>query len=132
MSRLIKIFFIFTTVLFFVGCGAKNESIYSWDGSYMDSVYATLNNENDPTKDIANIETFIKQTNTDGKRVPPGVYAQLGLLYSQTGDNEQALVYFKKESEAFPESKHYMDFIANKGTSEEAQKEPKKEAKDEK
>lgn len=119
MKRLAKIFFIFATILFFVGCGAKNESIYGWDGRYIDSVYTTLNEENDFAKDITNIEKFIKHTNANGKKVPPGVYAQLGLLYSKTGNNKQALLYFEKESNAFPESKHYMDFIANKGAENE-------------
>lgn len=119
MKTLLKTLFFFAFALLLSGCAPKKNSLYSWDRAYIDSVYTTLNNENDAAGDIGKIEKYVQQSIVDGKKVPPGVYAHLGLLYSKVGNDGQALVYFEKEANAFPESRHYMNFIAKKGSKNE-------------
>ena len=41
--------------------------------------------------------------------VPPGLYAEYGYLLLETGNAQQAIVYFEKEKEAWPESTVIMD-----------------------
>jgi hypothetical protein len=52
--------------------------------------------------------------------VAPGVYAQLGMLYVESGRGELAAKAFNEEKEHFVESTQFMDFLlknkpANKG-----------------
>ena len=41
--------------------------------------------------------------------VAPGLYAELGTLYLQGGDNARAIVFYTKERDAWPESRTLMD-----------------------
>jgi hypothetical protein len=94
--------------LLFAGCGAK--SLYDW-GSYQESVghmYASgeaRTAEEDRSELIKEIDETIK----DGKRVPPGKFAQAGYLCYLAGDKSSAAKYFKEEKKAFPESAQFMD-----------------------
>jgi len=47
----------------------------------------------------------------DGGKVPPGVYAEVGYIYFKQGNKELATKYFKKEMDAYPESKVYVSQI---------------------
>jgi len=46
--------------------------------------------------------------------VPPGLYAHLGLLYSNIGDDAQARAYFDKEAATFPESRAYIELLLSR------------------
>ena len=43
-----------------------------------------------------------------GQKVAPGLYAELGTLYLQLGSAEKAIAMYKKERDAWPESKGLM------------------------
>ena len=45
------------------------------------------------------------------KPVPPGLHAQLGLLYVDTSRPDLAFQQFNAEKNQFPESAAYMDFL---------------------
>ena len=51
----------------------------------------------------------IRETEAAGRRVPPGVHAHLGYLYSLAGKPDAAATHFKAEKEQFPESAVLMD-----------------------
>jgi hypothetical protein len=46
-----------------------------------------------------------------GLKVPPGIYAELGLFAMENGDNGQGLNYFNLEKSEYPESKVLMDRV---------------------
>ena len=48
---------------------------------------------------------------TNGGKVPPGVYAEVGYIYFKQGKKDIAKQYFEKEMEAYPESKVYVSLI---------------------
>ena len=43
----------------------------------------------------------------------PGFYGHLGLLYAKAGQTEKMKQYFDKESQAFPESTHFIKYLKN-------------------
>ncbi len=45
------------------------------------------------------------------KRVPPGIYAEKGMILVKSGHPDVAIRYFKKEADLYPESKVLMEHL---------------------
>jgi hypothetical protein len=45
------------------------------------------------------------------QRLAPGLYAELGFLSLEDGNNAQAIAQFKKEMAAFPESREFLNSV---------------------
>lgn len=99
--------------ILFAGCTASDSprSLYHWDSSYSTAIYEYLNEEGDIGAHIASLENLAQKAYESGQRVPPGLYAHLGLLYSNQGNQTQAKAYFDKEVKEFPESREYIAFL---------------------
>ena len=98
----------------FCGCGGgSRDRIYYWDGSYTDSTYQYLKQEGDVGEQIEALEKSIQKAYEKGRKVPPGLYSHLGLLYLSAGNGARARESFEKEAQAFPESKPFLTFITN-------------------
>ncbi|KMK51447.1 hypothetical protein RO21_06175 [[Actinobacillus] muris] len=95
-------------------CGTRSEkhSIYHWDSDYSQSVYQTLLQEGNPQEQLQSLEQMVAKG--EGK-TPPGLYAQIGLLYNQIGNVSKAKEAFTKETQLFPESKQYIQFLLTNG-----------------
>lgn len=89
------------------------EPIYYW-GDYQDQLYGYYNKQGDPEKQIEALSLIIEQARAKNKLVAPGLHAQLGLLYAQTGRTDMAFNQFAAEKQLFPESAPYMDFLMSK------------------
>jgi hypothetical protein len=107
-------FAVFALVIAFClsGCGTtpRQGPLYSW-GSYETHVYTHLNRESEPYTQIGIMERELQVILADGKNVPPGFNAHLGMLYSETGNHAGASAYFRMEKTLFPESAVFMDFL---------------------
>ena len=117
-----KYFLLGLSTLLFVGCGAKKQSnIYCWDGTYAKSVYEYINQDGDINEQIANLENLIQKSYKRNRPVAPGIYAHLGLLYSNLGNHGKFISYLDKEAQLYPESKTYIEFLkkSNKGKKDE-------------
>ena len=98
----------------FCGCGGgSRDRIYYWDGSYTDSTYQYLKQEGDVGEQIEALEKSIQKAYEKGRKVPPGLYSHLGLLYLGAGNGVRARENFEKEAQAFPESKPFLTFVTN-------------------
>ncbi len=96
------------------GCAAKPQpQIYAWD-NYQNALYEYYTTQTSPQEQISALNQLIEKARASGKQVPPGVHAQLGLLYSNTGKMEQAIAEFNAEKTQFPESAQYIDFLTSK------------------
>lgn len=101
-----RAFAVFLLALALGGCA--NQSLYSW-GNYEQLLYQSYK---DPTKTQelkAALEAHIASADQSNQRVPPGIYAELGTLYLQDGATDKAVAMYKRERDAWPESKGLMD-----------------------
>ena len=92
-------------VLVLSGCAAPG--LYQW-GGYEDALYAGYK---DTTKMEAlrlALEGHIAEMEKRQQKVAPGLYAELGTLYLQSGLTTQAIGLYARERDAWPESRGLM------------------------
>ncbi|MBH3413201.1 DUF4810 domain-containing protein [Pseudomonas putida] len=102
--------------LLLAGCSGP-KPLYQWE-SYQPQVYGYLKGDAKEEQVIA-LERDLEKIKAKNGAVPPGYHAQLGLLYSSLGKDDQMIQQFRTEKALFPESAAYMDFLmsnASKGT----------------
>ena len=92
------------------GCASGPESLYVW-GSYEEQVFAHLSGSSGPHEQLQALENDLEKILTAGKRLPPGFYAHMGMLYAETGSRASAAVAFNREKAQFPESGAFMDIL---------------------
>lgn len=98
------------------GCGAKPAPLYNYEG-YSQNYY---NYKKTPSPEsleklIEVMEEDAANTNDSrAKRVPPGLYANLGYLYLKSNDKKKAVIFFEKEKSIYPESSKFMDKLIKK------------------
>lgn len=117
MMTVIKITLPALLAILLAGCAAKKaEHIYTWD-NYQDALYQYYTTATSPQEQISTLNQVVEKARASGKQIPPGLHAQLGLLYSNTGQMELAIAEFNAEKTQFPESAAYIDFLTsnNKG-----------------
>ena len=104
------LFFLLAISLCLGGCASQPELLYSW-GSYEAQVYARLNGESSPHTQLGEMELDLQKILTSGKRLPPGFYAHMGMLYAETGNYAGAIASFMSEKASFPESVVFMNLL---------------------
>ncbi|MDF2487608.1 MAG: lipoprotein [Pseudomonas sp.] len=96
--------------LLLAGC-AGPKTLYQWE-SYQPQVYGYLKGDSKEQQVIA-LERDLEKIKAKNGAVPPGYHAQLGLLYSSLGKDDQMIQQLRTEKALFPESATYMDFLMN-------------------
>lgn len=94
--------------LLLAGCNTP-KPLYQWE-SYQPQVYEYFNGQSKEEQAIA-LERDLEKIKANNGAVPPGYHAQLGLLYSELGRDDQMVQQFNTEKALFPESTAYMDFL---------------------
>jgi hypothetical protein len=83
--------------------------MYAW-GSYEETLYAHYRNPQDQEKHLERLKQIVDEAEaTGGGKVPPGLYADYGMALYEAGNTKEALAYFGKEKEKWPESTVIMD-----------------------
>ncbi|MBI6549400.1 DUF4810 domain-containing protein [Xenorhabdus lircayensis] len=101
-------------VLLLVGCAKAPKTMYVWN-DYQPTLYQYYQQDKTgPQEQLQALQKVIEQAKAKDKSVPPGLHAQMGLLYSKTGNIEDAFQQFEIEKRLFPESALYMDFLLSK------------------
>ena len=93
----------------FTGCAASTK--YHW-GNYENALYNYYKKPSEINTLSENLSKIITDGEMQGK-VPPSIYAEYGYILYVTGKHEDAIIYFKKEKEAWPESQIFMDKMIN-------------------
>jgi hypothetical protein len=83
-------------------------TMYHWN-SYDERLYAHYRNPQDRETWVEGLKTTILEAEQRGRRVPPGVYADYGYALYEEGRLPEAIVYFGKERDQWPESRVLMD-----------------------
>jgi hypothetical protein len=88
--------------------GCKAQPIYNW-GDYESMLYAGYK---DPTKMEEmklGLESHIAAMDKSNQKIAPGLLAELGTLYLQSGSSDKAISMYTRERDTWPESKVLMD-----------------------
>ncbi|MBE8595659.1 DUF4810 domain-containing protein [Xenorhabdus sp. BG5] len=100
--------------LLLTGCVTAPKTLYEW-GNYQPTLYEYYQqDETGPQEQLQALQKVVEQAKAKDKPVPPGLHAQMGLLYSKIGNIEKAFRQFEIEKNLFPESAPYMDFLLSK------------------
>lgn len=89
------------------GC-AHRETLYAW-GGYDESLHAYYKHPQERQQFVEALKTVVLQAEQEGKKVPPGVYAEYGYALYEVGQYGPAIEYFKKEQVQWPESRVLME-----------------------
>lgn len=106
MKRTLKSIALLGAVLTLAACATRPSPLYNW-GPYEKQVYAHFQNES-PEEQILILEKHAQETQANGKQLPPGFRAHLGLLYSKVGREGDFVTALEQEKSAFPESSVYV------------------------
>lgn len=87
--------------------GCASQSKYHW-GDYEQSLYSYYKDPTDLNGFALSLDDSIKRGESLGKRVAPGLYAELGYLLLLQGKKAQAIVLFEKERTLWPQSTQLM------------------------
>jgi len=99
------------------GCAPKSNALYYY-GDYYETYYASVKNpcEQTQAKHIETLDKIIDESAKENKTVPPGIYAEYGYYKLKAGQKADAVAYFQKEEELYPESKVLMDKLISMAT----------------
>ncbi|MCK5193486.1 MAG: DUF4810 domain-containing protein [Desulfobulbaceae bacterium] len=98
------------TLIMFMAFGALGcvpSTKYHW-GNYENSLYRYYKNPAEVEEMAEALAKIIEKGERDGK-VPPGLCAEYGYLLFTTGNTGEAIAYFEKEKNIWPESSMLMD-----------------------
>lgn len=87
--------------------GCANGPRYHWAG-YADNIYKHEANQLTDEEYLERLVSGVTYAEKNGKLVPPGYYADVGTAYLKLGDADNALVYYQKEHDLWPESQYLM------------------------
>jgi len=96
------------------GCAHRHEPLYHWDG-FEAQQYGYLQGEIGAEDGIVRMEEAREEAAAEGKALPPGFEAHLGMLYGLAGRTDQFERHLEAERTQFPESEAYIDFLLKRG-----------------
>lgn len=91
------------------GC-VTQQGLYKW-GGYDNMLYAGYKDASQMEAMRVKLESHIGEMEKVGQKVAPGLYAELGTLYLQSGDSAKAAAFYGRERDTWPESKGLMDSL---------------------
>jgi hypothetical protein len=94
------------SLVLLMGSGCSNR-LYDWDG-YNDHLYNYYKDPATADRFLERMETHLQKVEEKGGTPPPGLYAEVGTLYLQKGDQPQAIFFYQKEHDAWKESQYFM------------------------
>ncbi len=100
MKPLIVLSFLF----FLSGCA---QTQYNW-GSYEKNLYNHYCNPAEKAEYLEGLKEIIEDAESSNAKIPPGIFAEYGYTLLESGKTMDSILFFKKESELWPESKFLM------------------------
>jgi hypothetical protein len=88
------------------GCGAQRT--YAWRG-YDEVLYAHYRNPQARQAYLERLRIIVETCEARGERMPPGLYAEYGYALYEEGRGDDAVIWFEKERDQWPESQALMD-----------------------
>ncbi len=104
MTSAIKYLCVLFLLFSLIGCVAHGR--YNWC-SYDTKMYKHYKNPAEKEEFVQALKEILDDAEPEGK-VPPGIYAEYGFVMYEQGNNQQAVLYFQKEANKWPESRAFM------------------------
>lgn len=104
MSLRLRLCMVVVLVLFTAGCA---RSRYAWD-DYEDRLYSYYKNPAESDQFMEGLQEIIQDGEAEN-RVPPGIYAEYGYMLYERGKFPDAVLWYTKERDRWPESRLLMD-----------------------
>jgi hypothetical protein len=89
------------------GC-AGPKRLYAWNG-YDEALYAQAKAPQDNEKYLEHLKQVIEKAETSQDKVPPGIYAEYGYALFTNGQIDDAITFYAKERDTWPESRVFME-----------------------
>lgn len=89
-----------------VGCASP--TMYYW-GDYQSALYSHYKHPEKLQQYSKQLESIIVEAQAHNKPVPPGVFAEYGYVLLQSHHPDEAITYFQREKQHWPESTKLMD-----------------------
>ena len=112
-SAWLKCFFTLAATLLMSGCAAPG--LYQW-GNYNMLLYQSYKSPEKVEALRQGLEVHVAKMEASALKVAPGLYAEIGTLYLQSGDGDKAISYYNKERNVWPESRALMDALIRTAT----------------
>ena len=94
-----------------VACAPAPQPLYYW-GNYQSSLYQHhKDGVTDYAAQVSAVEATLQRAEAEGKSVPPGLHAHLGMLYFNVGREVEGREQFAMERQLFPESQHFVSYV---------------------
>lgn len=95
--------------------GCASQSMYTWS-DYDVALYRHYREPAGREAWVEALKTAVLEAEQEGRKVPPGLYAEYGYALLEEGQRKEAVVYFEKEKTKWPESRLLMEkMIRNAG-----------------
>lgn len=101
LHGLILLFVLFSII----ACASTRK--YEW-GRYDSDLYKYYARSITQEDLARNLQVSIQQCEVSGKLVPPGLYGEYGYMLYETGHYGEAIQFFQKEHDKWPESRFLM------------------------
>ena len=88
--------------------GCAPATMYHWYG-YDDALYRHYRNPQDREAFVEALRTTVRDADERGLRVPPGLSAELGYALYEEGRTQDAIPWFDRERQQWPESRVLME-----------------------
>ncbi len=88
--------------------GCVQNSLYAW-GNYDTAMYQYARDDTTQPAFQEALLKVIEQNEAEGKRMPPGIYAEYGYQLLEQNKSADAIAFFEKEKAAWVESTQFMD-----------------------
>lgn len=111
------------TILMITGCV---QTRYSWQ-NYDQKLYNHYKNPAEYDQFVEDLKDIMEKGEDSGK-IPPGIYAEYGYVLYEKGNFSEAINYFKKEQDKWPESNVIMTKMINNAQKKFAQAEKQKDS----
>lgn len=101
--------------------GCASPSLYQW-GGYEPMLYQGYKDPAQMDVMRVKLEAHISELEKSRQKVAPGLYAELGTLYLQSGSRDKAVAMYSRERDVWPESRGLMDTLIKNLDRKEADK----------
>lgn len=100
------------SIAFLSGCQytAPVPDDFAW-GNYREMVYQYYGQKIDGDQYIQTLLGAEKEAQTRGVSMAPGLYAEIGTFYLRAGKKAEALQYYQKEADTWPQGKGFMEAL---------------------